>query len=1098
MTTPQKHASNESLLQLARNSGRRSAASGSVAVDGQAQTQQFQQGGAKVLHRPAAQLAGRGGPYEQHPGSVQGSEYVNDGVANGSLRAAMGPSIVHHARKDGARSASKENLNRTPPAPALSVQRPATDLRNYASSPTRIVGSGGRQNGLEPQQPMPLGGSLRPSPARSKASSAHSSPQHKYMNFAQHQRLASQDPANQMLHTQPVHTMPLNQNQHVYANNGEMPVQTIVPDNAGKHTKRSPRDPDVYFLFRLKRPRDQSESDPHVALKPATIKVDGGDQSIQTPTMRLESRQVEPPAPPLVEPVDLSNSAKTQRSKTVKPAAKQKPDEPPAPLVEPVDLSNSAKTQRSKTVKPAAKQKPDEPPEPPLVEPVDLSNSAKTQRSKTVKPAAKPKELESCACWAAGPLQVDASFQADQLYGPAGPGAWQSVPYIPLPTLSKASPTQHASPLGSGPYGITNGHPLKSALKKLGPAGGMTPTAAKNILPPHLQARLGPQTDDVSVLVLPPGARPEDHPMDDTGTDSEPFTGALPKMRTSGINKWDLVDEETQVKPEMSSVYAQDVPSSDMVEVRSGVSYGPANETWPARRDACSQTGTPAAAKVKLFRQHVTGQRPTPDGQRPSSVIGEELLLDKKPVKSVRRSASLRSDASSYEYIKRVMSPRRLLAVRPEFRIGPPLVSRPDVQHWPPFEGKPNSDEKHPSQTPSVLLLRQRPPVAPSTCDRSTQAWVGTITAHSQTQETQTDDEWPALPGEAIRTEVRGVPASSGTWKDSALYSDTTRVSTGLAGLGTSDPYFLSSTSSQTRYSPGATDYLIGLGSPLPATKAATSSASYASTTGYADSFLTTSTYGYSTGATEWRSGLGDLDSVFIKRTGSESKLGTGISDSYLLTTADSSHLTSTSETRYQTSGGSDLRLGTRASDYTSNFGVDDSLLLKRTYSETSLVNSSSESRVTTLGDVTGSVRAFGLDSIDLPALKGASSDSWLLTPASETAAEYRGSSSYESKTTRISRSTSSASEASKFVSDAPVTSRLLLSDGVGTSSLATDGFDFSRYLSSGIESSHTEKSAKTSTEWSSALVGSSSTTFQSSSSSKSSFTTARTYGYTI
>ena len=1012
-----------------------------MAVDGQAQTQQ--QGGAKVSRRPAAQSAGRGGPYEQRPGSVQGSEYVNDGVANGSLRAAMGPGIVHHARKGGALSASKENLNRPAPVPVLSVQRPATDLRNYASSPTRI-GGGGRQNGLEAQQTMPLGGSLRPSPALSKASSLHSSPQHKYMNFVQHQRLAAQDPANQMLHTQPVHTMALNQIQHVYANNGELPVQTIVQDNAGKHMKRSPRDPDVYFLFRLKRPRDQSESDPRVAVKPATIKVDTKDQTPIIKEVLPESRQVEPPAPPLVELVDLSKSAKTQRSRATKPATKQK-------------------------------------------------------------------ELESRACWAAGPLQVDASFQADPLYGPAGQGAWQSVPYIPLPTLSKARTTQHKRPRGSTPCDLTNGYPLKSALKKPGPetypkpgsqeTGSMTPTAAKNILPPHLQARLGPQTDDVSVLVLPPGARPEEHPFDDPGIDSEPFTGALPRMRTSGINKWDLVDEETQAKPETSSVYAQDVPPSDTVEVRSGVSYGPANETWPARRDACSQTGAPVAAKLKLFRQHVTGQRRIPNDPRPSSLLGEELLPDKKsmPVKSVRRSASLRSDKSSYEHIKRVMSPRRLLAVRPEFHIGPPLVSRPDVQHWPPFEGKPNSDEKQPSQTPSVSLIRQRPPVAPSTCDRTTQAWVGTITAHSQTHETQTDDEWPTLPGEATLTEVRGVSASTGTWNDSALYSGTTRFSTGLTGsltgladLSASDAHFLSITSSETRYSPGATDYLIGLGSPFPATKAVTSSASYASTTGYADSYLTTRTYGYSTGATDWRSGLGDLDSVFIKRTGSESKLGPGTSDPYLLTTADSSHLTSTSGTRNQTSGGSNLRIGTRASNY--NFEVDDSLFLKRTSSETRLVSSSSESQVTTLGDATGSVRAFGLDSIDLPALKGVASDSWLLTPASDTAADYRGSSSYESTTTRIVRSTTSTSEASKLVSDNPETSRLLLAERVGTSPLATDGFDSSRYLSSGIEFSHTEKSAKTSTEWSSARVGTSPTTFPSSSSSESSFMTARTY----
>lgn len=671
MASPQKQSAYESLLMVARNSGRRSAASGSVGAPGDAlgSTVQSQRSTASNSHTSRRPVAARGGPYQQRPGSVQGrSEYVNEGVANGSLRAAMGPGIVHHARKTGPRASSRDNASRstskenasrsTPVTEQLSVGRPATDLRDYATSPNRI-GGGARPNGNAPPQQQ-LSASLKPSPSASqepnKASRAHSSPQHRYMNFAQQQqRLAAQDPASQTLPTQPVHTMPLNQIQHVYSNSGDLRVQTS--ENAGKPSKRSPRDPDFYVLYRFKRPRDQSESDQRVAVKPATIKVDLPDGANGTPSVRLESREVEPPPPP----------------------------PPPLPLVD--------------------------------LESVDPAK--KTRATKASKPRSAPqKQLVSRGCWAAGPLKVDASFQVDPLYGPAGQGAWRSIPYTPLLTLQRGRPTQSARPNGTAPNGSPNGYPLKSALKKTGSTGG--PATARDTLPPLLQGRLGPQVEDASVLVLPPNAGPEEHPFDDVGTESEPFTGALPTKRTSGVNKWDLVDEGVQVKPETSTQYAQDAPPRDEVEVVSGITCGPAGETWPARRDACCQTNAPAAPKVKLFRQFAPGQRTSPSGLRPGSSLGDELLPVTKSEKTMRRSGSLRIDVSPR--IKRVMSPRRLLPARPEFRIGPPLVSRPDVQHWPPFDGIPNDDEKHPSQTPSTVYVRQRPTVAPPTCDRATQA----------------------------------------------------------------------------------------------------------------------------------------------------------------------------------------------------------------------------------------------------------------------------------------------------------------------------------------------------------------------------------------
>lgn len=325
-------------------------------------------------------------------------------------------------------------------------------------------------------------------------------------------------------------------------------------------------------------------------------------------------------------------------------------------------------------------------------------------------------------------------------------------------------------------------------------------------------------------------------------------------------------------------------------------------------------------------------------------------------------------------------------------------------------------------------------------------------------------------------------------------------TSTGASGLGTSDAYFLSSSSSvQTRYSPGGTaaasDYLLGLGSPLAAESKPTSATSsygysYTSTTGYTDTYAypATRTYSYTGGSTDLRVGFDDLDSRLLKRNGSESKLanGTSAADSFLLTTADPYRPTSTSDSRYQTTSFSDLRFASAG-----DFGTDDSSLLKRTHSETRLVSSSSEStKVATFGDTSGSARAFALDSsTDSPPLpKGTSSDSWLLTPASDTAADYRsGSSSYET-TTRIVRTTNMSTESSKFVSDRSAAS----------GSLLADDFDFSRYLTCGTESpTRAETSATSSSEWTSGVTGfSSSTTFQSSSESSSSFMTARTPTY--
>lgn len=391
--------------------------------------------------------------------------------------------------------------------------------------------------------------------------------------------------------------------------------QKLLTQNEGATLKK--KQPDFVFVCRLKRPRDQQQSDRRVSVPTPTLSL-SENFTFQTSDQGENPEIVPPPPPPPPEPepeLELVSAVKTGSAMAAGIASK-KPKRPIPKILKKCFVSRNCwaagTAVRDVQLQATALDTPDgaEQPHstywfsPTYIRLFAQPNEKRPQESPN--PRARHVHTPNCPiCAPASEKSPHESYTSES--------SW--TPGEEPPTMENVSPTAddmelpEGSILKSARTKSAAGWPAKHSdscpfCRPLGTeAEADAPTTTER------QTAAAPEElsfDSCGILVLPPDADEADHPFDDAGILSDPFKSPSkrgkseeePIVQETGVQaEPDAVDAESVAVQTETLRYARDV----LLQVGASASLGMApndlkdDETWPAPYDMHSfiSTGQP-------------------------------------------------------------------------------------------------------------------------------------------------------------------------------------------------------------------------------------------------------------------------------------------------------------------------------------------------------------------------------------------------------------------------------------------------------------------------------------------------------------------------